>query len=204
MPTTDRGTDLAPESALTDTMDYETFVAKLGSKDRLTAEKHVTKCEAEADGQRALLWRRLASALMTLSPFAVKFAGPHGLQFYAQDGKYRMQAFAIDDPGDGQISIYCSDVLEAAAANGLVRVESTQPEHFIVESKGEQLHVERVGQGGQDPPPLFKAMLGWKRKALRIAVPIGASDQRIAIAEALCALSMDKITAATSQGPAKP
>src|SRR5687768_8752472 len=94
-------------------VDYESFLARLGVRDRQTIERHVAACETEATSEHAKLWRRLACLLASLASqpgadtqakdgrtsrqFGVQTAGQKAVQFFAPDGKYRRQIFALED-----------------------------------------------------------------------------------------------------------
>src|SRR5258708_763736 len=108
----------AARESLARRLSFEEFLAKLPPKDRVSAERRVTVLEAEPVPQRTDLWRRLACTLMTLSPHAAKLVGRQTVQFYIADGKYRMQVFALEDLQDGNMTIYCPDVLEEAVKAG--------------------------------------------------------------------------------------
>src|SRR5215213_168852 len=101
-------------------LSFAEFLAKLPPKDRVNAEKRVGVLEASAGPGLAELWRRLACALMTLSPHAAKLVGKQTVQFYVADGKYRMQVFALEDLQDGNITVYCPNVLTQAVDAGLL------------------------------------------------------------------------------------
>lgn len=200
MPTSTRAAAVAVSKVPTvQPFEYEQVLAKLSPKDRAAGEKLVALREIEpADGPRhAALWRRLVGSLFALSPFAAKFAGPKAMQFFVQDGKYRMQSFALDDSTDGQLTVYCSDVLDEAIAAGVLRPDDGLPnEYHVSRDPHEHLFVERVSPKGAELPALFKGMMGWNRKALRIAIPLSATDARVAAAEAVCAVSMAKLPSA--------
>ena len=57
---------------------------------------------------------------MTLAPHAVKLNSQQSAQFYVPDGKYRMQVFALEDLRDGNVNVYCGDVLKDALAAGVL------------------------------------------------------------------------------------
>ena len=111
---------VAARAALENLLNYDAFLEKLSPKDRLNVTRHVEACEATGDPRHALLWRRLASALMTLAPHFAKTDGQQRIRFFVPDGQYRMQVFAMEDLRDGVISIYCGDALDEAIAAGLV------------------------------------------------------------------------------------
>ena len=178
-------------------LDYDAFLAKLAPKDRANAEKRVAALEAGPDPARARLWRRLACTLMTLSPHAAKLVGLQAVQFYVADGKYRMQVFALEDPQDGHLSIYCPDVVEAAVKAGVLgpsaRLPGKAPEGearvYAVPGSNEPLRVEPLDKSSINPAAHYKDMLGWNRKAVRVTLPPGASPAQVEAAEMLCAFA---------------
>ena len=104
--------------------DYASLLATLGVKDRSNIERHLTTCEADPAGNGAehvKNYRRLLCALGGLAPHAAKTHGQQAVQFYVPDGKYRMQVFALEDQRDGNMTIFCEDVLDAATKSGLLR-----------------------------------------------------------------------------------
>ena len=48
-------------------MDYDTFLSRLGVRDRQTIERHVAVCEEEPTPQHANLWKRMACFLAALA-----------------------------------------------------------------------------------------------------------------------------------------
>ena len=187
----------AARKSLTRTMDFSEFLAKLAPKDRASAEKRVNLLEAGPDPARAELWRRLACTLMTLAPHAAKLVGLQTVQFYVADGKYRMQVFALEDPQDGHMTVYCPDVVDEAVKAGLLgrsaRVPGQPAESdarvYVIEGSREPLHVELLDKSSVNPGAHFKDMVGWNRKAIRVTLPPAASPSQVQAAELLCALA---------------
>ncbi|HTL30929.1 MAG TPA: hypothetical protein VL282_16985 [Tepidisphaeraceae bacterium] len=178
----------AAKKALAQPIDFDKFLERLGPKDKVNVERHVTAMEAESDPGHALLWKRLACALATLAPHSVKLNGQHSAQFYVQDGKYKMQVFAMEDLRDGKITIYCGDASEAARAAGLITGDSDQPKL----GNDSAITLEPLDSKSPNPAPFYKDMLGWNRKALRITMPANAKPSEIVAVESLCALSASK------------
>src|SRR3954469_3623942 len=110
----------AARAALARRPDFSEFLARLPAKDRANAERRGAALEAGPAPAAAGVWRRLACTLMTLAPHAAKLVGKQTVQFYIADGKYRMQVFALEDLQDGNITIYCPDVLSQAVEAGLL------------------------------------------------------------------------------------
>ena len=101
---------------------------------------------------------------MTLSPHAAKLVGKQTVQFYVADGKYRMQVFALEDLQDGNITVYCPDVLtEAVEAGLLVRPGHAATSLYGIVGSGDALSSQRArsrfgeprrplqGHGGVEP-----------------------------------------------------
>src|SRR5688500_12885555 len=124
----------AARESLAKPLQFSEFLAKLGSKDRASAERRVTVLAAAPDAARAALWQRLACSLMTLAPFAAKLIGKQTLQIYIADGKYRMQVFALEDLQDGDFTVYCPDVLDQAVKSGLLAPapNAAEPHDYVI------------------------------------------------------------------------
>src|SRR4051794_4628649 len=171
-------------------LSFAEFLAKLPPKDRVNAERRVGALEASAGPGLAELWRRLACALMTLSPHAAKLVGKQTVQFYIADGKYRMQVFALEDLQDGNITVYGPDVLnEAVEAGLLVRPTAATGMYGIVGSAGEALRIDALDRDSENLVAHFKDMVGWNRTAVRITLPPSASVEQVEAAERLCAIA---------------
>ena len=57
--------------------------------------------------------------MITLAPVA-KVIGKQTIQFFIPDGKYRMQVFALEDLQDGNMTVYCPDVIAECVQAGLL------------------------------------------------------------------------------------
>src|ERR1700721_979377 len=108
----EKAVEKAPEKPAKTTeplkMDYDGFLAKLTPKDRLNIERHITAIEEVSTKGHAKLWKKLAVAMMSMAPHSAKANGQQSMQFYIQDGKYRMQIFALEDLRDGSIHVYAA------------------------------------------------------------------------------------------------
>jgi hypothetical protein len=173
---------------------FEELLAKLPPKERLNAERRIDAFEAAGQGAGPVtLWRRLACALMTLAPLA-KVVGKQTIQFFIPDGKYRMQVFALEDLQDGNMTIYCPDVMaecvEAGvfAQSGGSEEEGASPAYSVV-STGEPMHVDALDKHAINPANHYKDLIGWNRKAVRITLPASATDTQIEAAEIACAVA---------------
>jgi hypothetical protein len=164
-------------------------LARLGARDRANIEKHLAALNSEGDSKHAQLWRRLVGKLCELSPLPMQAIGAQAVIFFAPDGKYRMQVYAVEDNRDGRISVYLPDVTTQAIKE---KVLVKSGEGFAVAgAKAHTLAVEALDAGNTpEPPQHVKHMIGWNRKAVRITLPITAPDApEVAAAEALCSLA---------------
>ena len=180
--------------ALSKPISFDDFCAKLSAKDRVNVERHVAACETEADGKHAKLWRRLVCSLMTLAPHAIKCNGQHSAQFYVPDGKYRMQVFAIEDQRNGQIHIFCSNVLEEAVTAKVIARHrgKDEPNSYPIVGSDEALTIEQLDGQTPSPAAFYKDMLGWNRRALKITLPSDATGVQAEAVEKICAISAQK------------
>ena len=178
---------------------FTEFLAKLPPKDRVNAERRVVALETSASPELAELWRRLACTLMTLSPHAAKLVGKQTVQYYVADGRYRMQVFALEDVQDGNITIYCQDVLKEAAEGGLLMpaADTGTRVHRIVGST-DMLHIEALDRDSINPAVHYKDMVGWNRTALRITLAPTASAEQVAAAELMCAIAASRFARPTA------
>lgn len=173
-------------------------LARLGARDRASIEKHLAACDAETDPRHSQLWRRLAGKLCELSPLPMQSAGAQAVIFFAPDGKYRMQVFALEDKRDGQIVIYLPDVTTQAVKE---KVLVKAGERFaIAGAKTHTLEVESMDAANTpEPPQHVKHMIGWNRKAVRVTLRGNDPDSpEVAAAEALCALAAKQWNAAAA------
>jgi hypothetical protein len=195
MPTTTKTKSAAIETAmvaLAKPAAYEDILTKLSARDRQSVEKHIALAQAEPTQDHERLWKRLASDLFTLASHAVTTQGQQAMLFHVQDGKYRMQIFALEDPRDGRLLVYSGDSIAEAVKLGLLRApaKTEAPGGYMLGSAGERLVVEGLDSNSSpEPKPWYKNMLGWGRKAIRITLPVNATEEQIRAAEALCALA---------------
>jgi len=175
--------------------DFDSFLAKLGARDRLNIDRHIVACETEPTPDHHRLWRRLALSLFRLAPFAIQTIGQQAVQFFIPDGKYRMQVFAMEDQRDGKILIYTIDILKQAIKEGILTqtrrgAENLTHAYPIKVSLDQTLTVESLDAVNTPNPSLwYKHMLGWNRKALRLSLPTNATAPMILAAEEVCALA---------------
>jgi hypothetical protein len=188
----------AARAALARPITFDAFLAKLPNRDRVSAEKRLVALEAEpAEGGRGRLWRRLACSLMTLAPHAAKLVGRQTVQFYVADGRYRKQVFALEDLQDGNMTVYCPDVLGEAVDAGLLspppHADGEGVQHYVVRRSGEPLQVEALDASSLNPGAHVKDLTGWNRKALRITLSPSPSAAQVEAAELVCAIAAGQL-----------
>jgi hypothetical protein len=159
-------------------IDYDGFLAKLTPKDRLNIERHITAIEELSTKGHAKLWKRLAVAMMSMAPHSAKANGQQSMQFYIQDGKYRMQIFALEDLRDGSVHVYAADAVDEATKGGLFAKAKPgdEPTELRLNGTTDTLNVERLDGKVSNPAPFYKDMLGWNRRAVHITLPTMATD----------------------------
>lgn len=176
---------------------FDTFLARLGERDRQNIVRHLTACETTGGPAHAVLWKRLAAMLGGLASHAVKMNGLRAIQFFAADGKHRRQIFALEDARDGLLLVYAPDVLTEAQNAGLISRAGdadAAPGFYEVRGHGEpsaeKLMIEALTAAGTTfAPDFYRHMLGWNRSAIRITLPISATDAHVKAAESLCLLA---------------
>lgn len=180
----------AARESLLRRLGFDDFLARLSPKDRGNAEKRVSLLE-EGPSHSARLWQRLACTMMTLAPHSAKFVGRQTVQFYIADGKYRMQVFALEDLQDGNMTVYCPDVLEEAVAAGLLaRVGDAGDEQmYVTKVSREPLRIDLLNGSSLNPAAHFKDLVGWNRKAIRVTLPPAPSPAQVDATELLCAIA---------------
>lgn len=195
--------------SLDNRMAFEDFLALLSAKDRQNAEKHVLAVEALPEGKRhAALWRRLATTMATLAPHAAKLGPQQSVLFYVPDGPYKMQVFALHDPRDGGISIYCGDVLTEAtkqavlspapgaassAASAVVDDVKSSFRPYRVAGTEDVVLVDPFDATAGNLPPFSRNLVGWSRRAIHVRLPIEATEPQIQAVEKLCLLTAQKL-----------
>ena len=168
---------------------FEQILAKAGTRDRYNVEKHLANCDAEATNARGDLWRRLLTKLSTLAPLPLTTLGPNIVQFHRPDGKYRMQVFSIEDAGNGLVYVYLPDVIDAAVAGKLLKQVG---EGYTIPGGGASplplMTIDSTNTA--DPAAHVKHLIGWKRKALRVALDASEPQgPRVDATESLCDLA---------------
>jgi hypothetical protein len=188
----------AARELLKQRIDFEDFLSKLSPKDRTNAERRVTALEAEPEPNRARLWKQLVCTMITFAP-AAKFVGSQTVQFYVPDGKHRMQVFALEDLQDGNMTVYCPNVLDEAIKGGLLSAAPGQeePNMYSIASSKDLLRVEPLDKNSTNAAAHFKDLLGWNRKALRVTLLPAPSASQLEATELLCAIAAQHFVANT-------
>ncbi len=175
-------------------MEFSAFLEKLAPKDRPKVEKQLAEFEAAGDLMHVEIWKRLACSLLTLSPYQPK-VNKTSIQFYEADGRHKKQLLAMEDPGEGRLVIYCNDVIDQAVQGGIVQRDEqagTEQALYPVVGTSATLSIERIDGAVINPMEFFKHLVGWNRKALRITLPVNASEPQIVTVERLCAMSIKR------------
>ena len=173
---------------------FESFVATLSERDKRNVRRHVEACEAEPNPDHAALWKRLACTLARLSGRSVKTTGTRAVQFFAADGAYRMQLFALEDPRDGTVLVYTPDTLAAATAAGVIAVPVLSAgaalSYEVGGVPGLNLEVEVLSAAkAVDAPEFYRHLLGWNRRAVKVTLRTTAGRAQVGACESLCRLA---------------
>jgi hypothetical protein len=132
--------------------------------------------------------------MMTLAPVA-KVVGKQTIQFFIPDGKYRMQVFALEDLQDGNMTVYCPDVMAECVAAGLLARRDGDDDgagetvFYSIVGSGEPLHVDALDKNAINPANHFKDMIGWNRRAVRLTLTSSASLAQVEAVEIACAIA---------------
>jgi hypothetical protein len=184
-----------------DLRDYAGLLLRLGARDRAAVEKHLAVCESEPTHDHANLWKRVACLLCNLAPKAAQAAGQRAVQFFAADGKYRRQVFAMEGLRDGVLAVYMVDVLEGARRDGLLRAPIGQDGQGVVHlggpgQPGVKLSMEILTSANTAAAPdYYRHMVGWNRRVLKVTLPTASSSvAQIEALEALCAIAGKEAT----------
>lgn len=169
-------------------MTFADFCARLPVKERSYAEKR--SAAMESDPALRELWQRLAARLLQLAGHSAKVNSKESIQFYAADGKYRMQVFALQDIAPGTLSLHCRDVLDTLLAKKLIRKPEAGKTKYPVPGTNESLTIERVLPQAADHPPAFRDLLSWNRKCMRIDIEVSASPELLAALDKMLVLSL--------------
>jgi hypothetical protein len=212
----------------TEHSEFESLLGRLGQRDRQAVERHVAVCEAESSPAHASLWRRMACLLAALASrssapgaddgkaaqtsrqFGVQTSGQKAVQFFAPDGKYRRQVFALEDLRDGVLSVYAVDALAAALRAGALRGPVKAEGPAAAEGSGGKVYELCGGDGNGtvrveaitastlgSAPDYYRHMVGWNRTALKVTMATTASDDDVRALGVLFALAGRQVTGTT-------
>lgn len=195
-------------------LDYETFLSRLGQRDRQAIERHLAVCEAESSPAHAALWRRLAcmlaavasrpsgnatqQAAQTARQFGVQTAGQRAVQFFAPDGKYRRQVFALEDLRDGVLSVYTIDELKNAMAAGVlkgpVKTEGTVKIYEVCGGGHGTVRIESITAATLgSAPDYYRHMVGWNRTAVKVTMAVTTSEADVRALKVLFAMGGQQV-----------
>ena len=186
-------------SVWADTSDesFKAFLSRLGQT-LAAVEKHAELREADAGQGYGRWWKRLASTLARLAPFAIETAGHQALKYHIPDGKYRQQVFALEDSGQGRVFVYLPDITAEAVSRKLLRAPAEGHTYSVVGEPDDSLELETVNSESKDAPIFCKPMLGWGRKALRTSVSVIAEERQVRAVERLCEIAAETWAEKTS------
>lgn len=161
----------------------EELLTRCGVRDRTSIERHLAACDAEPNPAHGQLWRRIMARLATLAPMPFASSGAQAVMFFIADGKYRMQVFALEDTKDGSIQIYLPDVMAEAVKEKAIAKSGKE-----FTAGGATFRVESLDAANTlNPPPYFKHMIGWNRKAIRVSLDASTSDgPQVTAVERMC------------------
>jgi hypothetical protein len=179
---------------------YEAFVATLSERDKRNVRRHVAACESEATAHHATLWTRLACTLAALGARRASTTGTRAIQFFAADGAYQIQLFALEDLGGGTLAVYAPDALAAAVSAGVIDgpVGSIGDSalYEVGSTPGLCIEVERLHPSrASDAPDYYRHLLGWNRRAIKMTLHTAAGRAEVEACEALCRLGAGRATA---------
>ena len=127
-------------------------------------------------------------------------AGQKAVQFFAPDGKYRRQVFALEDLRDGVLVVYTIDVLDGASApaalRGPIRKDDGVAVYEICGCPGhatvtiEPITAANVGSA----PDYYRHMVGWNRTALKVTMQITGDEGRLRALNVLYSLAARQVT----------
>lgn len=187
-------------------LDIKSLLPRLGVRDQSALARRLGLSE-QSDPRRAEAWRRLAALMFSLAPARPRSV-QRALQFYIPDGKYQQQVFALDDAVDGTLVVCCEDVLDQAIAAKVITPQKGEPTRYLVLGTPNAITIEQLDGKTENPPVYCSAMTGWNRKALKVTLPTGLSEEQQKAAELMVAISSERwggtaIAASMPQTPGK-
>jgi hypothetical protein len=193
----ERSTSVATKPAENTKPTFEAFLGALSARDRLNIERHIAVCDAEPTADHAKVFKKLATTLAGLAPQAVRTTGQRAIQFFMSDGKYRVQVFALEDLCDGNVVVYLNDAMDAAITAGIfkrrAKTDGEATLYELADGAGQFLRIEKLNSANTvEAPDYYRHMLGWNRKALKLALPTSATAAQLRAAEGLFVLAAKK------------
>ena len=170
---------------------YTVFLDQLSAKDRARLAKNEENSEAHGKKGYGELWKRLASIIAGLAPYATQFMGNDAVKFHIPDGKYKQQVFALVQTSNDTVIVFMPDVIDSAVARKIL-VRGGSVSHFqIAGAKNEELELQLITADTQDQPAC-KSMLGWGRRAISAELNDHGADSQVRVVEQLCKLAAEK------------
>ncbi len=185
------GVPMSTKDPLLPTLTFADFCARLTVKERAYAEKRSAAMEGDPARQR--LWQHLAARLLALAGHSAKVNSTESIQFYAPDGKYRMQIFALQDIVPEYLSIHCRDTLDTLLEKKLLHKPATGSIRYGVRGTTETLAVERVLPQTAEHPAAFRDLLSWNRKCMRIDVGVSSSPALLNALDEMLVISLPTV-----------
>jgi len=183
-------------------MSFRSLLHHFGQKDRAAIERQLLAMTQKHGRAAASRWRRFACLLTTLAPPPAKIGGPGILRCFVPDGMYRKQVFALQAMDDGGLSVYAPNVLEDAVKEGILAKPAPAPTDSLrrLAVGDNSLAIDPLDGQTPDPDPVYKAMTGWNRKAIRMSLPPKPGKAQVAAVERICLLAAEEWTAAVAAG----
>lgn len=176
---------------------------RAGAKDRANMQRHLDALAALPAPAHVATWKSLLTLLGEHAPHSLQAVGQDAVRFFAADGRYRLQLFALEDRRDGQIFVYLPNVLEQALRKKLILAPKVENEYGVPGHRGETLRIEALdAQNTMDAAAHFKYMIGLNRRALRLTIPAVGRPELVELIGSLGALAAVVNTAADTAGRA--
>jgi hypothetical protein len=174
--------------------DFAALLAEMPEKDRKSVTRHVSLYEEKNGPDAGRRWRRVAGTMMSLASMPARVLGQQGLQFFVPDGKYRKQVFALETLASGELKVYVENILAEAVRAGILGKPRGEggATRYCVKGCDEELVIDILDGHTPDPAPIYTAMTGWNRRAIRITLSPKASGVEIEAVQNLCALAASR------------
>jgi len=127
------------------------------ARDRLNIERHIAVCEASRQRSMASSISGLAAMLASLARRPSAPPGQRALQFFIADGKYRVQAFALEDLCDGKVTVYLTGCPGCSYYGGYSQAPSQDRRRYtlyeVADSSGTFLALEKLNSANTVEAP---------------------------------------------------